>query len=248
MSDSNWQARLLAPTDPVEVMKQKAALRALEQVSSGMKLGLGTGSTARYFVDGLGAKVADGLQVICVPTSEATRAQAESLNIPLAELGDLQRLDLTVDGADEMDAQLRLVKGGGGALLREKIVAAASDAMIIIADDSKLVENLGAFALPVEINMFAHQATAQAIADVLRQTGNAGEVSLRAALPGGAEAFVTDGGHYIYDCHLRQINNIEQLAAALLAVPGVVEHGLFLGYATAAVLAGSDGLQEVGKL
>lgn len=244
MSYTDWQAKLLAPTDPVEVMKQKAALRALEQVTSGMKLGLGTGSTARYFVDGLGAKVAHGLQVICVPTSEATRAQAESLNIPLAELGDLQRLDLTVDGADEMDAQLRLVKGGGGALLREKIVAAASNAMIVIADDSKLVDNLGAFALPVEVNMFAHQATAQAIADVLHQTGNAGDITLR----GGADAFVTDGGHYIYDCHLGRVNNIEQLASALLNVPGVVEHGLFLGYATAAVLAGSDGLQEVGKL
>ena len=216
MSDTDWQAKLLAPTDPVEVMKQKAALRALEQVTSGMKLGLGTGSTARYFVDGLGAKVAHGLQVICVPTSEATRAQAESLNIPLAELGDLQRLDLTVDGADEMDAQLRLVKGGGGALLREKIVAAASNAMIVIADDSKLVDNLG----------------------------NAGDITLR----GGADAFVTDGGHYIYDCDLGRVNNIEQLASALLNVPGVVEHGLFLGYATAAVLAGSDGLQEVGKL
>jgi ribose 5-phosphate isomerase A len=244
MSETSWQERLLNPTDPVEIMKQKAALRALEQVRSGMKLGLGTGSTARYFVDGLGAKVAEGMQVICVPTSEATRAQAESLHIPLADLGDLQRLDLTVDGADELDADLRLVKGGGGALLREKIVAAASDAMIVIADDSKLVTRLGAFALPVEVNMFAHGATAQAMGDVLRATDNSATMSLR----GGDTPFVTDGGHYIYDCALGEMSNVESLAAALLKVPGVVEHGLFLGYATAAVLAGTHGLKELGTL
>ena len=244
MSGESWRQRLLSPEDSVEIMKQKAALRALEQVRSGMKLGLGTGSTARYFVDGVGAQVAEGLEVVCVPTSEATRQQAESLNIPLAELGDLQRLDLTVDGADEIDAALRLVKGGGGALLREKIVAAASDAMIVIADDSKMVAQLGAFALPVEVNMFAHQATASAIADALHATGQAGPMSLR----GGDSPFVTDGGHYIYDCALGTISDAEALASALLAVPGVVEHGLFLGYATAAVLAGTDGLQEVGTL
>jgi len=241
---SNWQDRILQPDTAVEQMKQKAALRALEEVRDGMKLGLGTGSTARYFVDGLGAQVADGLEVVCVPTSEATRAQAESLGVKLAPLDDLKRLDLTVDGADELDDALRLIKGGGGALLREKIVAAASDRMIVIADDSKKVATLGAFDLPVEVNMFSHGATAAAIADALAATGNAGAINLR----GGDDPFITDGGHYIYDCALGAINEAEGLAQALLNVPGVVEHGLFLGYATAAILAGTDGLEEVGSL
>ena len=226
-------------------MKQKAALRALEFVESGMKLGLGTGSTARFFVDGLGAKLTDGLSdIICVPTSEATREQAESLNIRLAPLDELQRLDMTVDGADELDDALRLIKGGGGALLREKIVAAASDKMIVIADDTKKVAVLGAFDLPVEVNMFSHGATAAAIADALKATGHSGAVKLR----GGDNPFITDGGHYIYDCALGAINDPEALAQALLNVPGLVEHGLFLGYATAAILAGTDGLEEVGNL
>lgn len=241
---SNWQDRILQPDTAVEQMKQKAALRALEEVRDGMKLGLGTGSTARYFVDGLGAQVADGLEVVCVPTSEATRAQAESLGVKLAPLDDLKRLDLTVDGADELDDALRLIKGGGGALLREKIVAAASDRMIVIADDSKKVATLGAFDLPVEVNMFSHGATAAAIADALAATGNKGAINLR----GGDAPFITDGGHYIYDCALGAINDAEGLAQALLNVPGVVEHGLFLGYATAAILAGTDGLEEVGSL
>lgn len=241
---SNWQDRILQPDTAVEQMKQKAALRALEEVRDGMKLGLGTGSTARYFVDGLGAQVADGLEVVCVPTSEATRAQAESLGVKLAPLDDLKRLDLTVDGADELDDALRLIKGGGGALLREKIVAAASDRMIVIADDSKKVAMLGAFDLPVEVNMFSHGATAAAIADALAATGNAGAINLR----GGDDPFITDGGHYIYDCALGAINDAEGLAQTLLNVPGVVEQGLFLGYATAAILAGTDGLEEVGSL
>ena len=241
----SWQDRILQPDNPVEQMKQKAALRALEFVESGMKLGLGTGSTARFFVDGLGAKLTDGLSdIVCVPTSEATREQAESLNIKLAPLDELQRLDMTVDGADELDDALRLIKGGGGALLREKIVAAASDKMIVIADDTKKVAVLGAFDLPVEVNMFSHGATAAAISDALKATGHSGAVKLR----GGDTPFITDGGHYIYDCALGAINDPEALAQALLNVPGLVEHGLFLGYATAAILAGTDGLEEVGNL
>lgn len=238
----SWQDRLLKPDTLIEQMKQKAALRALEEVRDGMKLGLGTGSTARYFVDGVGAKVADGLDVVCVPTSEATREQAEGLNIRLVPLDELKRLDLTVDGADELDDALRLIKGGGGALLREKIVAAASDKMIVIADDTKKVAQLGAFDLPVEVNMFSHATTAAAIAQALASTGNAGPINLR----GGDSPFFTDGGHYIYDCALGTINNVEALAEALLAVPGVVEHGLFLGYATTAILAGDAGLEEIG--
>ena len=235
---------LLQPTELIEIMKQKAALRALELVRPGMKLGLGTGSTARYFVDGLGQKCAEGLDVVCVPTSEATRAQAAELGVALVELGTLGRLDLTVDGADEMTRDLHLVKGGGGALLREKIVAAASDAMIVIADDTKLKDHLGAFALPVEVNKFAHDATSGALQDVFAQYGLSGSVSLR----GGERPYETDGGHFIYDCALGKIDAPHELASALLAVPGVVEHGLFLTYATGAVLAGTDSLTELGDL
>lgn len=246
-SSTNWMNRILQPDTAVEQMKQKAALRALEEVRDGMKLGLGTGSTARYFVDGLGAKVADGLEVVCVPTSEATRQQAETLNIKLAPLDELKRLDLTVDGADELDSDLQLIKGGGGALLREKIVAAASAKMIVIADDSKQVATLGAFDLPVEVNMFSHGATAAAISDALAATGHAGAMTLRTSDTADTP-FITDGGHYIYDCALGTINDAAALSQALLNVPGVVEHGLFLGYATAAVLAGADGLIEIGQL
>ena len=135
----------------IDDLKERAALRALEFVEDGMALGLGSGSTAAKFVDVLGRRVADGLRVICVPTSETTRLQAERLGIPLTTLDQLPQLDLTVDGADEIDDQLRLIKGGGGALLREKIVAAASSRMVVIADDSKLVGTLGRFPLPVEM-------------------------------------------------------------------------------------------------
>lgn len=240
----SWQDRLLQPTEPVEIMKQKAALRALELVQPGMTLGLGTGSTARYFVDALGARVADGLDIVGVPTSEVTRAQAESLSVPLAELDDVKRLDLTVDGADELDDALRLIKGGGAALLREKIVAAASAKMVVIADDSKRMARLGQYPLPVEVNIFAHATTAEAMRQAIARTGHDGDVALR----GGDTPIVTDGGHYIYDCALGGITDAETLAAQLLAIPGVVEHGLFIGLATAAILAGTNGLEELGTL
>jgi ribose 5-phosphate isomerase A len=229
----------------MEEMKKAAALKALELVQPGMKLGLGTGSTARHLVDGLGARVADGLEVICVPTSEATRIQAESLSIPLGDLGELKRLDLTIDGADEIDPNLRLIKGGGAALLREKIVAAASTRMVVIADDSKCVDPLGAFPLPVEVNPFAHAATADAISDVITKTGNRADIVLRMA---GAEPLVTDGGHYIYDCKLGEILSPEALALALNQIPGVVEHGLFIGLADLAFIAGADGVRQMGNI
>lgn len=229
----------------MEEMKKAAALKALELVQPGMKLGLGTGSTARHLVDGLGVRVAAGLDVICVPTSEATRLQAESLSIPLGELGDLKTLDLTIDGADEIDPSLRLIKGGGAALLREKIVAAASTRMVVIADDSKCVDPLGAFPLPVEVNPFAHAATADAILDVISNTGHRADVVLRMT---GAEPLVTDGGHYIYDCKLGEIHNPEALAVALNQIPGVVEHGLFIGLVDLAFIAGADGVRQMGDI
>lgn len=218
--------------------KQQAAEAALKLVEDGMKIGLGTGSTAYYFVEGLARRVAEGLTVQCVPTSEATRQQAEQAQIPLCDLDSLGRLDLTVDGADEIDHQLRLIKGGGAALLREKIVAAASNRMVVIADQSKLVDRLGAFALPVEVNIFSHGVTARMISDVIHQTGHQGAVTLREK---NGQTIVTDGGHYIYDCALSVIAHPEELAAGLNMIPGVVEHGLFINLCTQAFIA--DGVQ-----
>ena len=160
-----------------DAAKRAAAAAALDLVEPGMRLGLGTGSTARHFVALLGERVAAGLNVICVPTSEETRAQAESLNIPLATIDEQPELDLTVDGADEFDAALRLVKGGGGALLREKIVASASRRMVVIADSSKFVATLGRFPLPVEVTRFGLEATRRAILKAAEATGAGGDIA-----------------------------------------------------------------------
>ena len=227
-----------------EDLKKAAALAALELVRPGMRLGLGTGSTAKHFVDGLGAKVAAGLKVICVATSEATQAQALSLSIPMSTLDETPELDLTIDGADELDSALRLIKGGGAALLREKIVAAASKRMIVIADTGKQVETLGRFPLPIEVVPFGLEATRRAVAAAIAASGSSGELKLRKRPDGSA--LLTDGGHYILDAHLGRIELPEVLALALNQVPGVVEHGLFLGLATAAFLAAGDGVRVLG--
>lgn len=184
-------------------LKRQAAARAVEQVRDGMKLGLGTGSTAKHFVELLGERVQAGLKVIGVPTSEATRADAERCGVPLTTLEEVDRLDLTVDGADEIDPNLELIKGGGGALLREKIVAAASDRMIVIADESKWVQTLGRFPLPIEVIPFGLGATRRAIEAVFAENGVSGEMDIRKAKDG--HAFVTDGGHWIIDARLGQI-------------------------------------------
>jgi ribose 5-phosphate isomerase A len=226
-------------------LKRQAAARALEQVRDGMKLGLGTGSTAKHFVELLGERVRAGLKVIGVPTSEATRADAERCAVPLTTLDQVDRLDLTVDGADEIDPNLELIKGGGGALLREKIVAAASDRMIVIADETKWVQTLGRFPLPIEVIPFGLGATRRAIETVYAENGVSGQMDLRKAKDG--HAFVTDGGHWIVDAHLGQIPDPPGLAAALNSIPGVVEHGLFIGLARTAVLAGPQGIRVVER-
>ncbi|MES2029951.1 MAG: ribose-5-phosphate isomerase RpiA [Pseudomonadota bacterium] len=225
----------------MDELKRQAAAKALEHVRDGMKLGLGTGSTAKHFVELLGERVAGGLKVIGVPTSEATRADAERCGVPLTTLDEIDRLDLTVDGADEVDPALNLIKGGGGALLREKIVAAASDRMIVIADDSKWVPTLGRFPLPVEVIPFGLSATRRAIADVFAKCGLPGEMTIRSGKDG--HAFVTDGGHWIIDARLGTITDAPRLAGLLGAIPGVVEHGLFIGLASTAMLAGSQGIR-----
>jgi len=229
----------------IDELKRQAAARALDQVQGGMRLGLGTGSTAKHFVELLGEKVRAGLKVVGVPTSEATRADAARCGIPLTTLDDIDRLDLTVDGADEIDPALDLIKGGGGALLREKIVAAASDRMIVIADDSKWVQTLGRFPLPVEVIPFALSATRRALAEVFVKCGVSGQMELR--IGGDGHVFVTDGGHWIVDAHLGRIEDAPRLANLLGAIPGVVEHGLFIGLARTAILAGGQGIRVVER-
>lgn len=229
----------------LDELKRQAAARALEAVEDGMKLGLGTGSTAKHFVDLLGERVRGGLSVIGVPTSEATRIQAEQCGVPLTTLDDIDRLDLTVDGADEVDPALDLIKGGGGALLREKIVAAASDRMIVIADDSKWVQTLGNFPLPIEVVPFGLAATRRGLARAFASAGVSGEMTIRQGKDG--HAFVTDGGHWIIDARLGRIPDAPRLAGLLAAIPGVVEHGLFIGLASTVILAGAEGIRVVEK-
>ena len=220
--------------------KQQAAERALTLVEDGMTLGLGTGSTAARFIDLVGQKVKDGLKLRCVPTSEATRAQAERLGIPLITLDQQPYLDLTVDGADELDDDLRLIKGGGGALLIEKIVATASGRMVVIADASKQVATLGKFPLPVEVVRFGLGATRNMIEVLAADAGCRGEIKQRLASDG--QPFVTDSGNFILDCAFGCIEEPEALDEALKLIPGVVENGLFLGIADAAIVAGPDGV------
>ena len=226
-------------------LKRQAAARALEHVRDGMKLGLGTGSTARHFVELLGERVRAGLNVIGVPTSEATRVDALRCGIPLATLDDIDRLDLTVDGADEIDPALNVIKGGGGALLREKIVATASDRMIVIADDTKWVEVLGRFPLPIEVIPFGLAATQRAISKAFAEGGVSGQMVVRKGRDG--HVFVTDGGHWIVDAHLGRIQDASRLATLLSVIPGVVEHGLFIGLASTAILAGGQGIRVIER-
>jgi ribose 5-phosphate isomerase A len=219
--------------------KAQAAAQAIEYVEAGMRLGLGTGSTAAKFVDLLGQKVRDGLDVLCVPTSESTYKLAQRWGIPLTTLDAEPELDLTVDGADELDESLRLVKGGGGALLREKIVAMASERLLIIADHGKRVETLGKFPLPVEVDRFGVKSTLRMMEAAAQDAGCQGELSLRLR---HGDPFVTDGGNYIVDCAFGEIDDPETLSDLLRFIPGVVEHGLFIGIADAAIVAGPDGV------
>ena len=228
-----------------DTQKRAAAARAVEFVRPGMKLGLGTGSTAKHFVELLGERVRAGLDVVGVPTSEATRADAERCGVPLTTLDQTPALDLTVDGADEIAADLSLIKGGGGALLREKIVAAASARMIVIADETKWVPVLGRFPLPIEVVPFGLGATQRAIQAAFADVGVAGALAVRRGKDG--LAFVTDGGHWIIDAALGQIPRPSALASRLEAIPGVMEHGLFIELAHVAILAGPDGVRTIER-
>lgn len=223
-----------------DLYKAQAAAQAMEYVEAGMRLGLGTGSTAAKFVDLLGQRVSEGLDVICVPTSETTHEQALRWGIPLTTLDETPELDLTVDGADELDDALRLIKGGGGALLREKIVAMSSERLLIIADYSKHVDVLGRFPLPVEVDRFGVKSTIRMMEAAARDAGCEGELILRRNQYG--DPFITDGSNFIIDCAFQAIGDPEGLADMLRFIPGVVEHGMFLGIADAAIVAGPGGV------
>tara|TARA_R110002110_G_scaffold74036_6_gene195992 strand:+ start:268 stop:966 length:699 start_codon:yes stop_codon:yes gene_type:complete len=223
--------------------KQAASRRALDFVEDGMRLGIGTGSTAEEFVKLLAERVADGLKVICVPTSERTAALALKLGVPLSNLDDMPHLDLTIDGADELDAGLCLIKGGGGALLREKIVATASDRMIVIADASKVVTTLGAFALPIEVIPFGAVSTVRRVVQVASAYGCQGEVKRRCDSYG--EPFFTDSENFIFDCAFGEIPDPVSLARELNLIAGVVETGLFINIASLALVGTPSGVDMI---
>ena len=223
-------------------MKIKAAEAALSHVEDGMRLGIGTGSTAEEFVRLLAEKVASGMVVTGVPTSERTARLCVELGVPLKSLDELPELDLTVDGADEVDPALRLIKGGGGALLREKIVASASARMIVIADESKVVDMLGAFKLPIEVNAFGLVSTRLSVEKAASRLGLSGDLEVRRSVDGD---FMTDGGHLILDAYFGRIPDADALANALNFIPGVVEHGLFINLASLAIIAGPDGARTL---
>ena len=235
-----------APSGPgremSEDLKRRAAEAALAYVENGMRLGLGSGSTTEAFVARLGERVAGGLRIVGVPTSERTAALARKVSVPLTTLDETPELDLAIDGADEIGPQLALIKGGGGALLREKIVARAARRMIVIADMSKTVKTLGAFPLPIEVVRFGLAATTRAVERACGTIGLSGELNLRKT---AGAPFVTDGGNHILDASFGRIPDPEALAKVLREVPGVVEHGLFLGYADLALVASPQGVAEL---
>ncbi|TNE37116.1 MAG: ribose-5-phosphate isomerase RpiA [Alphaproteobacteria bacterium] len=214
--------------------KQAAAAKAVDYIEEGMVIGLGTGSTAAKMVDLVGARVKAGLKITGVPTSEATANQARNLGIPVVGLDEVEEIDLTIDGTDEVDPEGRLIKGGGGAHLREKIVASLSKKMIVIAEAKKRVAKLGAFKLPVEVIRFAAPALKSRL-DALGCTA-----ALRLTKDG--TPFVTDEGNYIYDCDFKVIKDPEGIALTLSTLPGVVEHGLFIGYPDIVIIGTDSGV------
>lgn len=229
---------------PQDRAKRAAAVASLDFVEQGMTIGLGTGSTAAFMVEALGARVAEGLEVTGVPTSSRTKAQAEGLGIKLLTLGEAGRLDLTIDGADEFDDALNLIKGAGGALLQEKIVAAASERMVVISDPSKEVETLGGiFPVPVELVRFGWDVTAQNVAQALAEADvDRADVTRRMQ---GDQPYITDEGHFLLDCTLGRIGAPADLNARLNLIPGVVETGLFTNLATTVLVGQEDGSTRV---
>src|SRR5215831_16344894 len=225
---------------PQDEAKLAAATKAIETfLQDGMTIGLGSGTTSRFFVRILGDRVKSGLRVIGVPSSKSTGQLAQDVGVPLTELNDVEQLYLTIDGADEIDPKGRMIKGGGANLLWEKIVATASRKMVAIVDESKRVQRLGHFPLPVEVIPFAWKSTERQLQQLFKKAGYAG---VRIDVRGSREKpLITDSGHYLLDCHLQAIADAEFLAANLNQIAGVVEHGLFLGIATDAAVGNADG-------
>ena len=229
---------------PQDRAKIAAGRKALDTyVTEGMFLGLGSGTTSHWFVRSLAERVREGLQVVGVPTSTATRDLALELGITLADLNDVPELEVTIDGPDEIDHAGRMIKGGGACLLWEKIVARASKRMVTICDDTKIVQTLGAFPLPVEVIPFGWVSTRRNLARVFADAG-LGEVRMTNRMR-GEELLVTDSGNYILDAHLEAIPDVPALAAVLNEIPGVVENGLFVGIADEMVVGHPDGSAEV---
>ena len=228
---------------PQDEAKLAAATKAIETfLQDGMTIGLGSGTTSRFFVRILGDRVKNGLRVIGVPSSKSTGQLAQEVGVPLADLNDVEQLDLTIDGADEIDPKGRMIKGGGANLLWEKIVASASRKMVAIVDESKRVQRLGRFPLPVEVIPFAWKSTERHLQNLFRK---AGYLDVQIDVRGSRDKpLITDSGHYLLDCHLKEIGDPEFLAGNLNDIPGVVEHGLFLGIATDAAIGKPDGSAE----
>ena len=245
---------MLSHLNPAERGKLTSAYHALATIEDGMRVGLGTGSTANWLIKLLGARSAiEDLDLLCVATSEATEALARAVGLRTTSLEEAGWLDITIDGADEFDPNLSLIKGGGGALLREKIVATASERMVVITDPSKQVKTLGKFPLPVEIVRFGWKSTTKLVEDLLEEA-DVDETRIDLRLSGG-NPFISDEGHFILDLELERIGDVESLATDLLAVPGVVETGLFVdiadtvfvGYPSgeATVISTEDGIQSI---
>lgn len=220
--------------------KENAALAALDFVEDGMTLGLGSGSTAEIFIEHLGLRVAGGMKLQGVPTSARTAACAQEHGVPLIEADKVEKIHLTVDGADEVDPSFSLIKGGGACLLREKIIANASDRMIVIVDDKKMVDVLGAFPLPIEVDPFAMPLTAEKIYHALLASGCENGQTVLRQKKDGSGPLITDGGHYIVDSRCRKIPNPADTARRLVEIPGVMEHGLFIDIADIIVVGEDD--------
>ncbi|MEE9272772.1 MAG: ribose-5-phosphate isomerase RpiA [Robiginitomaculum sp.] len=216
--------------------KNNAAIAALEMVQDGMTLGLGSGSTAEIFIELLGSQVRQGLDVKGVPTSAQTATCAKEHGVPLMEPDKVENIHMSIDGADEVDENFQMIKGGGACLLREKIIADASEEMVVIVDDSKLVTTLGKFALPVEVDPFAMALTAECIYNALMQSGCVEATTILRQARRSKKPLITDGGHYILDCACKSIPDPHVTAAMLASIPGVMEHGLFVNLATTVIV------------
>ncbi|MFT3672601.1 ribose-5-phosphate isomerase RpiA [Aestuariivirga sp.] len=235
-------AKKVSTPKSADDQKKDAALEALKLVTPGMTLGLGTGSTANHFIRALGAKVKEGLEVRGVPTSRATADLAKELGIPLTTLNDHPYLDMCVDGADEFDDKLRLIKGGGGALLIEKIVATSAKQVVIITDESKRVKTLGKFPLPVEVVNMGIKATAWKLERTFRMLGMSPKMTLRMK---DGQPFRTDLGNSIIDAACEEIKEPERLEFVLNNIPGVVNNGLFIGIASRVIMATAKGTEDI---